>query len=65
METYRIIVIAEVNSSLSRKELEEKLVTSLFDVETGEKIGDGDNEQLEVVDYVLTEAIPLVASSTI
>jgi len=60
MEKYRIAIIAEVTSSLSRKELESRLVASLFNVETEEKVSDGDNEQLEVGDYKLTEAIPFV-----
>jgi len=59
MGNYRITVIAEALSSLSRKDLEAKLVVALFDVETEQKISDGDNEQLEIVDYELTEAIPI------
>jgi len=56
---YRITIIAEAVSSLPRKDLEAKLVAALFDVETEEKISDGDNQQLEIVDYELTEAIPI------
>ncbi len=59
MGNYRITVIAEAVSSLPRKDLEAKLVMALFDIETGEKISDGDNEQLEIVDYELIEAIPI------
>lgn len=59
MENYRITITAEVISSLPREDLEAKLVTSLFDIETEEKISDGENEQLEVIDYELTEAIPI------
>ena len=59
MENYRITIMAEVVSSLPREELEKKLVAALFDIETEVKISDGDNEQLEVVDYELTEAIPI------
>jgi len=62
MGTYRIIIIAEAVSSLPRIDLEAKLVTALFDIETGEKISDGDSEQLEIVDYKLTEAIPVDVS---
>lgn len=58
MESYRITIMAEVASSLPRKDLEAKLVAALFDIETEEKISDGDNEQFQVVDYQLTEAIP-------
>lgn len=57
MENYRITIMAEVASSLPREDLEAKLVAALFDIETEEKISDGDNEQLQVVDYQLTEAI--------
>jgi len=59
MGNYRITVIAEVVSSLPREDLEAELVAALFDIETEEKVSDGDNEQLEVVDYELTEAIPI------
>lgn len=58
MENYRITIMAQVASSLPRKDLEAKLVAALFDIETEEKISDGDNEQFQVVDYQLTEAIP-------
>ncbi|MDP2209490.1 MAG: hypothetical protein Q8K98_12085 [Bacteroidota bacterium] len=59
MENYRIIITATVNSSLSREDLEARLVFSLFDVETEIKISDGDNDQLQVVDYASTEAVPI------
>ena len=63
MENYRITITAEVISSLPREDLEAKLVISLFDIETGEKVSDGDNEQFQVVDYQLTEAAPIGASA--
>ena len=59
MAAYQIIIVAEANSSLSRKDLETKLVASLFDLETGQKIGDGDSEQFEIVNYELAQAIPV------
>ena len=59
MENYRITIMAKVVSSLPRKDLEAKLVAALFDIETEVKISDGDNEQFEIVDYELTEAIPI------
>lgn len=59
MGNYRITIMAEVASSLPRKDLETKLVASLFDVESEKKISDGDNDQFEVVDYELTEALPI------
>ena len=51
--------MATVVSSLPRRDLEAKLVAALFDIETEVKISDGDNEQFEIVDYELTEAIPI------
>lgn len=59
MSNYQITIIANVNSSLSKEDLESKLVASLFDVESEIKVGDGDNDQLQIVDYELTEAIPI------
>ena len=59
MENYRITIMTTAASSLSPQELEAKLVAALFDVETEVKISDGDNEQFEIVDYELTEAIPI------
>ena len=59
MENYRITIMATVVSSLSRRNLEAKLVAALFDIETEVKISDGDNEQFEIVNYELTEAIPM------
>jgi len=59
MGNYKITISAKAVSSLPRKDLEGKLVAALFDIETEEKISDGDNEQLEIVDYELTEAIPI------
>jgi len=59
MENYRITIMATVVSSLSRRDLEAKLVAALFDIETEVKISDGDNEQFEIVDYELTEAVPI------
>ncbi|MEK6704994.1 MAG: hypothetical protein AAB116_22120 [Candidatus Poribacteria bacterium] len=59
MVTYQIIIVAEAISSLSRKDLESKLVASLFDIESGKKVSDGDNDQLEILNYKLTEAIPV------
>ena len=59
MQDYQITILANVSSSLSKEELENKLVISLLDIETGEKISDGEGRQLEVVDYDLTEASPI------
>jgi hypothetical protein len=54
-----IRIIAEVDSSLSKTDLESRLVASLFDVESEEKLSDGDNNHFCIVDYDLTEAIPI------
>lgn len=59
MNNYQITIIAHVNSSLPKEELESKLTASLFDVECEEGISDGDNSQFEVVEYELTEAIEI------
>jgi hypothetical protein len=59
MAKYMIRIIAEVNSSLSKTDLESRLVASLFDVESEEKLSDGDNNHFCIVDYDLTEAIPI------
>jgi len=56
-EKYKITVLAEVESSLQKEDLESQLVLSLFDIEAEEKTSDGDNNKLEVTDYDLTEAI--------
>jgi len=59
MGIYRITIIAEARSCLSDKELENRLVASLFDVETEEKLSDGESDQLEILDYELVEAVPI------
>jgi len=59
MVRYKINIIAEAKSSLSKTDLESSLVVSLFDVETEQKVADGENKQLEIVDYELTEALPI------
>lgn len=59
MEKYEITIKAEVVSTLSKEDLEAKLVASLFDIETGLQISDGDTKQFEVIDYELTEATPI------
>jgi len=59
MGNYKILITATATSSLSREDLESKLVVSLFNVETEMKISDGDNDQLQVVDYALSKAVPI------
>ena len=59
MNEYRITIMAQCNSVLSKEDLEARLVASLFDIETEEKISDGDSNKFEIVDYELTEAIAI------
>jgi len=59
MQNYKIIIVAEATSVLPREDLESKLVASLFDIETEQKISDGENTQLEIVDYELTQVVPI------
>ena len=59
MEKYRITIIAEGMSSLPKADLESKLVASLFDIEKEEKVADGEGNELEIINYELTEAIPI------
>lgn len=55
MNKYRITIVAQCNSVLPKKDLESRLVASLFDVETEEKISDGDSKKFEIVDYLTTK----------
>jgi len=55
MNEYRITIVAQCNSVLSKEDLELRLVASLFDIETEEKISDGDSKKFEVVDYLTTK----------
>jgi len=48
---YNILISANCQSTLSVNSLNNKLVASLYDIETEEKISDGDNEKFEIVDY--------------
>jgi len=59
MPNYRVTIFADVESSLSREDLESKLVISLYDIETEQKVSDGESKELEVIDYELTEAMPI------
>ncbi len=55
---YLVTIEADVSSSLSAEELRDLLVVSLFNVETGEKIGDGEGKTFEVIDYNQIQVIP-------
>jgi hypothetical protein len=59
VEKYRITIIGEATSSLSRQQLESRLVVGLYDLESEEKVSDGETDDLEIIDYELTEAIPI------
>ncbi|MHC4648265.1 MAG: hypothetical protein ACYTBJ_22625 [Planctomycetota bacterium] len=61
MGRYTIEIVADITSPFSKSELESRLVASLLDVETGEKVSDGQDERFVVVDYYLTQATPLPA----
>ena len=63
MKNYRITIVADISSSLKKKDLENKLVASLFDIETEKKIFDGESKKLEVINYQVTEAIQLTKNS--
>jgi hypothetical protein len=54
---YNILISANCQSTLSVNSLNNKLVASLYDIDTKEKISDGDNEKFEIVDYNFTNVI--------
>ena len=56
---YDININARVESKLSKKELENQLVVALYDVENQYSKLDGVDDDLEVVDYETTDAIPM------
>lgn len=51
---YNILIGASCVSTLSETELNGKLVASLYDIDTNEKISDGDSEKFEISDYNFT-----------
>ena len=53
-QKYNILISADCLSSLSEKDLSNKLVASLYDIDTKEKISDGDNNNFEILDYHFT-----------
>jgi hypothetical protein len=52
---YEILIGAKILSSLKAKQLNHLLVASLFDIESKEKISDGDNNTFEVLEYNFTK----------
>lgn len=57
---YNINIKAEISSNLSKEELEKQLVVALYDTETQFSKLDGVDDDLEVIDYELTEAEELL-----
>jgi len=53
---YKIKIEADLESSLSRKELENKLVIALHDTDTGFSKFDGIDHNLKVIEYIFTKA---------
>ena len=51
---YGILISAHCFSTLNKEELSHQLVASLYDIESHQKISDGDNEQFEITDYHCT-----------
>lgn len=52
---YNVSIRATVKSTLSIKELENKLAVCLFDIETEKQTNDGESSELEVIDYDFLE----------
>ena len=48
---YNILISADCLTTYEDKELNFKLVASLYDIETKEKISDGETEDFEILDY--------------
>lgn len=54
---YNILISANCKSTLSKNELNHKLVASLYDIDTKEKISDSDNDKFEILDYNFTNVV--------
>lgn len=52
MNKYKIIIEADVDSCLTARQLDEKLVLALHDIDTGFSKFDGVDKDLEVIDYI-------------
>jgi len=48
---YNILISADCLTTYKEEELNFKLVASLYDIETKEKISDGETEDFEILDY--------------
>jgi len=56
---YNINIKAQIKSNLSEEKLKSQLVIALYDVENQYSKLDGVDDDLEVIDYERTDAIPL------
>ena len=56
---YDINIRVQAESKLSKKELESQLVIALYNTDTQYSKFDGVDDDLEVVDYKITEAVPI------
>jgi len=54
---YNILLSANCLSTLDEIDLNKKLVASLYDIDTKEKISDGENKKFEILDYNFTSVI--------
>ncbi|VVH65960.1 hypothetical protein BSPLISOX_1053 [uncultured Gammaproteobacteria bacterium] len=54
---YEVCINASILSSLEVEKIKNLLVVSLFDIDTEEKISDGDNDKITVLDYYLTTCV--------
>jgi len=54
---YNILISANCQSTLSKNDLNDQLVASLYNIDTREKISDGDNEKFEILDYNFTNVV--------
>lgn len=55
MKKYKIFIEADILSSLLEKDLEERLVIALYEIEKEQTIYDGKDNRLIVIDYIKTE----------
>jgi len=59
MKTYKIILIATLKSTLTDKQLRDKIALCLYDTQTQESKQDGVDSELEILDYIDTEVYPM------
>jgi len=56
MKKYKIFIETDVLSTLPKKQLEERLIVALYEIENDRVICDGENDNLTVLDYIETNA---------